>query len=430
MELQLEQNTFSKFKEWLRLDTESITWEGRYQEEFNHFWTYLFEDDLNLNAINSKLKTLLKVFKAGPLQSWVKWITDKLVSYFFVYFNLSLDDLSELFSLSESDIGIILRDFFIEQYPSLDEELNDFFSFGPANFEHRNHTFKMLTELHRIPRIEGRVDEDVMCSLELTLYKEWRSFVQKIIAEKETGKKSEKKMILPRFRSQIKFIQEVSLVLILSGVSLWGVKKGNLFYENYLSNKIKLFQPKFFWLDRELSFQSDKDENTQISLSFKELEKLEKLEKTEFVEDEFSDERFETESDVVITSVEDLPKSIDNASLEISEYEEEKKGGFRNAYLGRRKAYRLTYTVIDPDKLIKKLDELIVKYRLEQADKVRPGTKIPGGRYFNMYIPTKYLKEFLTLASGLDDSSIMYVSSTRRRTPKGKTRVFLWIKKI
>ena len=69
------------------------------------------------------------------------------------------------------------------------------------------------------------------------------------------------------------------------------MKNANSWYENYLVNKITLFEPNFFWLDKSLSYQEqDLLAKQQIDLSNKELEELERIE----AQAVFLDEKLET----------------------------------------------------------------------------------------------------------------------------------------
>ena len=166
-----------------------------------------------------------------------------------------------------------------------------------------------------------------------------------------------------------------------------------------------------------------------LSISLDELEELEKLESKQFITDEFVVTRFEVESDVVLTSVDSLPKDFDIAGLEQSAYEETKKGGYRNNRYGRRKAYRVMLTSVNPTKTKKELLSLLKEFDVKQVDNVKPGTRIPGGIYFNLHVPRKLLKHFLSKLSNVEEATILE-SKTLSRGPANSSRVFIWIKSI
>jgi len=84
---------------------------------------------------------------------------------------------------------------------------------------------------------------------------------------------------------------------------------------------------------------------------------------------------------------------------------------------------------IDPDASKVKLKNLLDEYQVGQVDNVKPGTNVPGGVYYNLYVPIENMREFLADVEYVDDSMV-FESRTRWRNPPGKTRVFIWLKKI
>ena len=183
-------------------------------------------------------------------------------------------------------------------------------------------------------------------------------------------------------------------------------------------------------MDKNLAFKGDQGlDPKDISISLDELEELEKIESKKFVTKKDMASRFEVESDVVLTSVDSLPKDFDVANLELSTYEEEKKGGYRNNRYGRRKAYRVMLTSVDPSKTKKKLLNLLEEFDVAQVDNVKPGKRIPGGIYFNLNVRRVLLKQFLSKLSAAEESTILE-SKTLSRGPPNSSRVFIWIKSI
>jgi len=72
---------------------------------------------------------------------------------------------------------------------------------------------------------------------------------------------------------------------------------------------------------------------------------------------------------------------------------------------------------------------LLTKHKITQADNVKPGTLIPGGLYFNLHVPTKSLKDFMSKVSSLGDATI-FESRAQGEDEAGKNKVFIWIKSI
>ncbi len=196
-------------------------------------------------------------------------------------------------------------------------------------------------------------------------------------------------------------------------------------------NKITLFEPNFFWLDKSLTYQEqDLLARQSIDLSNKELDELEKIEAQQVFADEKLGSRFDPESDVVVLdSVEDVPKTFGEAETEQSEYEENKKGGYRDAQSGNKKAYRILMASVEPTLIKTQILPLIERYGIAQVDNVKPGTQIPGGLYFNLNVPSKNLKDFMTKVSTFAEATI-FESRSEGGDVAGKNRVFIWVKSI
>ena len=77
----------------------------------------------------------------------------------------------------------------------------------------------------------------------------------------------------------------------------------------------------------------------------------------------------------------------------------------------------------------KKIKKVLKFFEVKKADNVEPGTKIPGGIYFNLYVARKQLTEFLSRVTKIEESTILE-SKTNRFPPKGPNKVFIWIKSI
>lgn len=419
------------FRSWIELNVNSITWEGRYTGEFERFWRHLFPSDIFLRDQVHKLRFACEVIKTGPLAAWFNWLIDKLINYCFIYKGLSIAELTEIFEIQASQVALILRDFFVLRFPHLEELINDEFRIGNYNSKKINLTFEQVKQTLDIgPSLRGTLEEDVLSSLEVTLYKDWIKLIE--IFDKDSNKQLKADLIKKqrKARNKRRYFLEVLALFLVGGVIILGLKYGNKWYEDYLVNKITIFEPNFFWLDKTLTFQVDDPlEAKGIDLSYKELDELEKSEAKLEVDDEDEELRFKDESDVILASVHSLPKDISGATLEQSDYEENQKGGYRNTRFGRQKAYRVMMTSVDPGQTSKELQELLKIYQVQQADNVKPGTHIPGGVYFNLYVPVNYLRDFLSKVTHVEESTILE-SQTRFGAPSGMNKVFIWIKSI
>lgn len=420
------------FRDWLELSLNNITWEGRYINEFNSFWEQMFPESISLQNQFNKLEFARSYVKSGPLVAWFQWLKEKLVCYLFLFKGYDIQQITFYSEFKESEVALILRSFFVERFPHLEEEFNEKFQLSHITCENINTTFEKIIEDFSIDRtLRGTLEDDVLKSLEVTLYEDWvqlnENLKQKKVEQKEVINEVRKNF---SFKKQVKFFQELILLFIIGGALIFAVKVGNKWYEDYLVQKITLFEPNFFWLDKNLSFKSDNPlSNKDIELSYKELENLEKLESNKAFDEDVVASQYTGESDVVLTSVDSLPKDFNVANMEQSSYEEKRKGGYRNMRYGRRRAYRIMMTSVSPKTTKRELVSLLDKYNVKQVDNVKPGKEIPGGIYFNLYVPRKMIKEFLSHVSSVEESTILE-SKTVFGGPAGTNKVFIWIKSI
>jgi hypothetical protein len=428
----LDQETQKIFLDWLELNLNNISWEGRYINEFNNFWSKLFPNDIEYSVQLKKLRYAIQNVKSGPLVSWFVWLEEKLISYLFIYKNLSIEELANCAEKTPSDIALILRTFFVERFPHLEEKLNEMFQITHvtcANLKMSFNDFSLECKIDN--NLRGSLEDDVLKNLEVTLYDDWVNFSQLILDDNKNDFKILNKISHNlSFQKQLKFFQELIILFIIGGVLIFAVKIGNQKYEEYLVKKITLFEPNFFWLDKNLTFQAENPlDKKEIELSYRELEKLEQLESSKIFEDEELTARFDGESDVVLTSIDALPKDFDLANLEQSSYEEYQKGGFRNLNYGRRKAYRVMMSSVNPITTRDTLIDVLSKFNVQQVDNVVPGKEIPGGMYFNIYVPQNVIQEFLSYVSSVEETTILE-SRTVQGGPPGTDKVFIWIKSI
>ena len=115
--------------------------------------------------------------------------------------------------------------------------------------------------------------------------------------------------------------------------------------------------------------------------------------------------------------------------MEQSEYEEINSEGYRDFVFGSKKVYRVILNAADSQGSRDKINALLSKYAVEQADNVRPGIAVPGGYYYNLYVPLSNLKEFIATVMEVGDATL-YESRTARSNPPGKNKLLIWIKTI
>ncbi len=431
----LSKTDFEQFKNWLDLDINSIAWEGRYAESFSGFWDSFFKDQIEPVELGERFEYAKKIAKSGPLISWLNWLFEKFIAYSFIHQGKSVREIAFMYELPEKYISTVLRDHMIKVYPAYEDYINDNFQISNVSSKNLFMTYDDLAgTLGTEAKKKGTFEDDILAHMEVTLYPDWPNLVKElrkdILSLKVDFENFRKRTA---FRKQLRFIQEVLILLLILSVIVFALKNTNKWYEDYLVNKITLFEPNFFWLDKSLSYQEqDLLAKQQIDLSNKELEELERLEAQTVFSDERVGSRYDPESDVVVLeSVEEVPKSFGEAETEQSEYEENKKGGYRDSSYAstNKKAYRILMASVDPNAIKNNILPLMKQFGISQVDNVKPGMQIPGGLYFNVHVPSKSLKDFMTKVSSLGEATI-FESRSQGGDIAGKNRVFIWIKSI
>lgn len=431
----LSKTDFEQFKNWLDLDINSIAWEGRYAESFSGFWDSFFKDQIEPLELGERFDYAKRIAKSGPLISWLNWLFEKYIAFTFISHGKSVREIAFMFDLPVKYVSTTLRDHLIKVYPAYEDLINENFQISNVSSKNLFLKFDDLTAiLGAEARKKGTFEDDILAHMEVTLYPDWPNLVKELrkdILSLKVDFENLKKRTA--FRRQLRFFQEVIILLLILSVLVFVLKNTNKWYEDRLLKKITLFEPNFFWLDKSLSYQEqDLLAKQQIDLSNKELDELERLEAQSVFTDEKLDSRFDPESDVVVLdSVEDVPKSFGEAETEQSEYEENKKGGYRDSSYSssNRKAYRILMASVEPGTVRDSILPLMKRYGISQVDNVKPGKEIPGGLYFNLHVPSKNLKDFMTKVSTLSEATI-YESRSQGGDQAGKNRVFIWIKSI
>lgn len=431
-DLVFTQNDFQEFRQWLNLNLDGLTWQGRFKKEFESFWDGFFESDLSLNVLMDRFDYAAREVNIGSLSSWFTWLRDKFLCYVFIFKGPTIYELSTMAQFSPSLIATILRNFLLDEFPHLDRYLSNSFQIGNIlspnlviTFEHLKRDVQIQT-----PPL-GSSDDDIMPSMEVTLFEEWSGFVKKMNADFKKKKISFSE-IRDRagFLKQMRVFQEVALLLFIFTVTIYSVKGINIWYEKYLLNKVSIYEPTFSWLDKSLVFKSaEKKPTNEFKLNFNEIKDITKGEKlTEF----FDPEKYEEETEVTLSSFDNIPKDFSDADNEASQYEgdAENPNGYRETKGGTTKVYRLMMTSTNAYATRDKLGALVTKFKGEAVGDSVPGMDVPGGVYYNVYIPRKDFKEFMTETMKGESSKLFESSTSNVKNVPGKTRVFIMVKSI
>ena len=426
--LVLNSKDYASFQQWVQLDLESVSWQGRYEKEFEEFWNRIFLDDRPFRETLELLAFIKVKAPKGPLGAWIGWLSERLICYIFVHYPISIRELSFQSGLSFSETSTLLRNFFSELFPQYEEYFNNAFQVTHVIHENSYLCFNDVVEhLHMSTPITGVRENEVMASMEVTLYPEWHELNHWLEHLSLRENEEPKKKLWGSRKEYWKATREVILLLILALLSLYAIKSFNIWYEKYLAEKIKIFEPQFLWTDKTLAFkpQSQKIASALNLPRFVELENIDISLNSDSERAITEKDPFVTESEVELAEVENLPRDLGSVSGR-SDFDESKMG-LREDGRGNKKAYRLMIKAADLVHARTYIDQVMNKYQAIKADKVQPGTYVPGGLYYNLFVPQAFLREFLAqVGQGLE--ATLYESRTRLENPPGKSKVFVWVK--
>lgn len=425
---------FLYFRQWICLDIKNVTWQGKYTKDFEGFWDTFFKDQIDLKEIANRFEYVIARSKVGPISSWFVWLRDKFIAYVFIEKKISISEVSREMNISYKIIARILRNFLTEVFPHHEDYFNEnFLITSPISSNINLNIESVLKSINESLNFSGSHDEEVMTSVEVTLYEDWAIFVTRM--KKDFGEKELNLSKIDRKETTGKIgktLLHSVVIIVATFLFVWVVEFANKYYEKYLTEKISIYEPQFRWEDKGLKFTDNQDKAESLAnfeLNVEDIEKVDDSESLlgEALEDQ---ERVGVETDVVLTSLDSLPRDFKEADAEQSLYEEEGTSGYRDSSYGNTKVYRVMMRSSDTTRTNSLLKSLIVKYDVSQVDNVLPGLSVPGGYYYNLYVPRSYLKEFMAQVNEVD-TAIIYESRTRtRRNPPGKNKVFVWVKNI
>lgn len=431
-ELILYNRDFEEFRAWLNLNLDGLTWQGRFKKEFESFWDTFFEDGITLKKQMERFDYAYSQVRIGSLSSWFLWLRDRFLNYIFIFKDQSIEKMSIECDLSASVLATILRSFLLDEFPHLDQYFSEVFQVGNILSPNMGLTFsKIKNDINISAPENGSREDEIMPSMEVTLFDEWGLFVKRM---KSDFKSRQFDLIKIKERTnfvkQIKIIQDISVLLLLFTLTIFVIKQSNIWYEKYLTNKVSIYEPHFNWLDKSLVFKGvEKKAAKEFKLNFNEIKDISKSEKvTEF----FDPEQYEEETEVTLTSFENIPKDLKDADKEPSLYEgdAESKNGYRETKGGTTKIYRVMMTSTNTYAARDKINQLVAKYKGEAVGESIPGMDVPGGVYYNVYIPKNVFKEFMAETMKVDSGKLFESNTSNVKNVAGKTRVFIMVKSI
>ena len=422
---------FKDFRQWIQLDIDGVTWQGRFLEEFEEFWSVFFLDGVSLRQMMERFEHASRLIKIGPIASWINWLKEKLLIYVFMVRGFSIHEMSRLTEIPFQDLASILRDFFLARFPHLDDQLSGLFQLGNVASPNLFLTFKEIAlRLDISGELIGSTEDELMPALEITLYAEWKDFLlqmKKNLYHHDVHFKQLWSNLA--WKKYFQIFKEIMALIILGVIFIAVVQQLNQHYQKFLADKISIYEPQLLWLDKTLTFKAPSSGPTSKKFELN-LDEVKAIAETREVDREvMGNDSWATESEVILTSWDALPRDFQTADLEKSSYEEERREGYRDTSAGDKKVFRVMMNSADAESAGQKLNQLMSRYGVTQVDNVRPGMQVPGGTYYNLFVPRENLKEFLAQTMQIDESTL-YESRTRDVNYPGKNKVFIWIKTL
>ena len=420
---------FNDFYKWINIDIDSTTWRGENLEEFEKFWFSFFVDGLSLRELALRFEFSIFESKVGPLSSWFTWLFEKMVCYTFLYKNVSIAQLSKESRLPPSRVSGILRNFFLAFYPNVEKELSSLFQIGHMVDPKVDTKYKDIKGKFSIkgPSV-GSVKGDMMTFMEVTLYPEWKRLVEKLqgnFLNPEMDVQKIKSSIT--LKNQFSFVRDFGLLLVAGLAVIALVQQGNRIYEKYLRDKISIYGPELEGPEESpIGIDDRNDSLSDINLNVRDIEDVD--DGGELFNTNKENQRFETESEVVLMSVDTLPRNFD--AVERQGNEDSWAKSYRDSLYGKTKVYRVMMRSTDTLKSREVIDSMINAYGALPIDGGYLGKNVPGGVNYNVFVPRIHINEFLAQIEKIDQA-VLYESRARNiKDEPGKDRVFIWVKSL
>jgi hypothetical protein len=277
----------------------------------------------------------------------------------------------------------------------------------------------------------GSREDEIMPSMEVTLFDEWGIFLKRMKTDFSTsGFDLTKIKERSSFLKQVRVVQDICILLLLFTLTIYGVRQGNIWYEKYLSNKVSIYEPQFTWLNKSGVFKGlEKKPVKEFKLDF---DGIKDITKSDGVNEFFDPEQYEEESEVTLSSFENIPRDLNKADKAASLYEgdAENANGYRETTGGTTKVYRLMMTSSNTYASRDQINELVKKYEGTPVGESRPGNDVPGGVYYNIYVPKNNFKDFMSEVMKVNQGKLFESNTSNVKNVPGKTRVFIMVKSI
>jgi hypothetical protein len=416
-------------KNWINLVQDRAI-KNSSEQNVDELWQLLYKENGSIDDAISKIKRAQESLSLDPIHLWLDWVVESHYLFCLINSDMNLNDLSVRFKIKWDELFIILRNFLFEEYPAQKDNIKAYFSYKDNLNPIRLKNFKnILVDCNLPQKVYSARHHPFFSYYEVHLTKEWPELLSYLATMNPYLVEKKKKKIKIGGKTFFRIIQETSFLLLICGGLVLGIRKLNFWYETDLTDKIKLLEPTFVWLDKKLSYKIFSKENRQISLSDKQIDELESLEKLQLGVEK-PGARFDPESDeTTLASVENIPLFPKDNPQDY--FEQKNKESFRDKpQLGEnRKAYRILIKASAAPELKEKIKQILESMDAKKADQYELGTTMPGGYYFNCFFPSKNIKEFFSMINEMAEVTL-FESRSSVGSPANHQKVFIWIKTI
>lgn len=422
---------YEQFLEWLHLNIESISWHNQNREKFEQFWQTFFIEGLSIKQIIDRFEYLDDITETGPILSWFHWLKQHFICFTFIRKQLTIRDLSQETHKPVGEVATILRNYFLDEFPEEEDYFNEVFRASHVSSPNCDINFLKISQDIRIPLEHSpNLEDETMTKIELTLYEEWDKILRKTQRDLLSPLLDIKDFrIKEGAKKHANIARDLILLIIITLITVFILKYANNFYEKHLTDQIRIYKPGF--IDKISTRLLEPQTNLNMTFYDGSIKKFEDVRPTESQTTKLKEnEIFTTESDITLSSWDSLPSSMNGSIQKKSIYEESIKGGYRDLIYGTNRVYRILMRSVDPIKVTTEIQTYLKRYGVQQVDKVKPGTHVPGGHYYNIYVPIVHLKEFLTLVMKNKDALLFENKTLRGKTPRGMNKVLIWIKSV
>lgn len=408
------------FFTWSGINVYELTWHGKYSKEFDRFWQIVFCEALSLEEIFKKISLCEQLSKNYTVKTWFLWLRDKFILYLFFKKKVSLQECSLLSGVAYKRIVFVLRGILSDKYPERIEEIENFFySYILCEDFQKGDLYSYIVKNTGIKDIEnGIVEDDILSSLEISLFENWREIYSKLETKTEQKKNIKREEIEKNDKNTL--IKKILIYLsplwifLIIFCCVHFTKIVARYFEEDLKNKIAIYRPSFFNFVPKILFKENDIDPTD----------------TEFYSDQFL--KFEKAEDEIL-NIGQIDYDPETDILWSSETEESFES-YRDSFGGATKIYRIFLNPNDFQSDMKKISELLEMYKAVNSltsESKELAKIVPGGGVFDVMIPNKEGLAFSFLKEIQKQPFVkVYIGRARIKNNPEFQKFFIWVSEI